>query len=231
MATNPKISIVGAGPGSSDYVTPIARRTVQNSDVVIGADRVLTLFADDIKAEVMKLTAKNMRATLRQAVELAYEGKRVAILSTGDPGFSGLLKTFLKLTDMKNIEISVIPGISSIQVCSARLRMAWDNVELFTFHEGAKASEKERLSEAISEGRTAMLLPDAKDFSPSDVAKFLLSRGLDEDIPVFVCQNLTLNDEAIVDSTLIDVSKSTFDSLCVMVITPEKFSAHNVQKA
>ncbi len=221
MATNPKISIVGAGPGSPDYVTPAARRSVQNADVVIGAERVLTLFADDIKAEARKLTAKNMRATLKQAVELAYEGKAVVILSTGDPGFSGLLKTFLKITDMKNFEISVIPGISSIQVCAARLGIAWDNVELFTFHEGPNPGDKERLVKAINEGRTVMLLPDAKDFSPPDVANFLLSRGIDGNMKVFICENLTLNNETIVESILTDTAKSTFDSLCVMVIKPK----------
>lgn len=221
MAKNPKISIVGAGPGSPDYVTPIARKTVQSADVVIGAERTLTVFAGDIKAEARKLTAKNMRATLKQAIELAHEGKVVAVLSTGDPGFSGLLKTFSRIVDIDNIEINVIPGISSIQVCAARVGIAWDNVELFTFHEGANPSEKERLVKAINEGRTAMLLPDAKDFSPSDVAEFLLGRGIDENTQVFICENLTLNNETIIESILIDASKSAFGSLCVMVIKPK----------
>lgn len=43
-----KISIVGAGPGSADYVTPIAKKTVGNAQVVIGAERALELFAGDI---------------------------------------------------------------------------------------------------------------------------------------------------------------------------------------
>ncbi|HLN44917.1 MAG TPA: precorrin-6y C5,15-methyltransferase (decarboxylating) subunit CbiE [Candidatus Sulfotelmatobacter sp.] len=222
MATNPKISIVGAGPGSPEYVIPIARRAVQDADIVIGADRTLILFADDIKAEARKLTAKNMRETLRQAVELVYEGKNVVILSTGDPGFSGLLKTFSKIVDTRNIEINVIPGISSVQVCAARLGIAWDNVELFTFHEGAKATEKERLAKSVTEDRTVMLLPDAKDFSPADVAKFLLNHGIDENTQVFVCENLTLNNERIVESTLKDASKADFGSLCVMAIVPKE---------
>jgi cobalt-precorrin-7 (C5)-methyltransferase len=215
-----KISIVGAGPGSEDYVTPIARRTVQNADVIVGADRALTLFADDIRHETMKLTAKTMKDALRQAVELAKKGKSVAILSTGDPGFSGLLKTFLKFNKGKDFEIEVIPGISSVQVCAARLGMPWDNVELFTFHEGATAKEKKNLAKAVETGRTVMLLPDAMDFSPSDVAKSLLKRGVGETTPAFVCENLTLDDEKISKSTLGEVSKSVFGSLCVMVIKP-----------
>ena len=215
-----RISIVGAGPGSEDYITPIARKTVQDADVVVGADRALTLFADDIKHETMKLTAKTMKDALRQAVDLAKKGKSVAILSTGDPGFSGLLKTFLKFNKGRDFEIVVIPGISSVQVCAARLGMPWDDTEFFTFHEGATAKEKESLAKAVENGRTVILLPDANYFSPADVARFLMKRGVSEKTPTFVCENLTLSGERVVKSTLGEVAKAVFGSLCVMVIKP-----------
>jgi cobalt-precorrin-7 (C5)-methyltransferase len=215
-----KISIVGAGPGSEDYVTPIAKKTVQNASVIIGAERALVLFADDIKGETMKLTAKTMHASLKQAVELAQKGKSVVVLSTGDPGFSGLLKTFSKVAEGRDVEIEVVPGISSVQVCAARLGMPWDETEMFTFHEGATAEERERLAKTVKSGRTVMLLPDAKSFSPADVATFLITKGVDPHTTAFVCENLTLSDERILTSTLSDVSTGSFSSLCVMVIKP-----------
>ncbi len=215
-----KISIIGAGPGSEEYVTPIARRIVQNADVVVGADRALILFADDVKGETIKLTAKTMNAALKQTVELARKGRSVTILSTGDPGFSGLLRTFSRIARGQDIEVDVVPGVSSVQVCAARLQMPWDDVEFFTFHEGATAREKESLAKAVENGRTVMLLPDAKGFCPADVAKFLMKRGVTETTPAFVCENLTLSDERVVKSTLGEVSKAVFGSLCVMVIKP-----------
>ncbi len=215
-----KISIIGAGPGSEDYVIPIVRRTVQNADVTVGSDRALALFADDIKHETMKLTAKTMKSSLREAVDLAKQGKSVAILSTWDPGFSGLLKTFLKFNKGRDFEIEVVPGISSVQVCAARLGLPWDEAEFFTFHEGATAKEKRRLAKAVTNGRTVILLPDAKNFSPSDIAKFLLRCNVDEKTQVFVCENLTLDDEKVVKGTLGEVTKSVFGPLCVMVLKP-----------
>jgi cobalt-precorrin-7 (C5)-methyltransferase len=215
-----RISIVGAGPGAEDYVTPIAKKTVRDADVVVGADRALVLFADDIKGETMKLTAKTMNSSLKQAVELAKKGRSVAILSTGDPGFSGLLRTFSRIVRGQDIEINVVPGISSVQVCAARIGMPWDETELFTFHESASSDEKERLAGAVGEGRTIMLLPEAKSFAPADVAKFLMKRGVSEKTSVFICENLTLSDERVVKSTLSEVSKAVFGSLCVMVIKP-----------
>ncbi len=66
-----------------------ARKTVQQAEVVIGAQRSLNLFTEDIKGETMVLTAKNLNSALKFAVESAEKGKNVALLSTGDPGFSG----------------------------------------------------------------------------------------------------------------------------------------------
>ena len=86
-----KINIVGVGPGSPDYVTPAARKTVQQAQVVIGAQRSLNLFTADIKGENVVLTAKNLQDALKQAAESVKDGKNVALLSTGDPGFSGLI--------------------------------------------------------------------------------------------------------------------------------------------
>ena len=215
-----KITIIGAGPGSEDYVTPIARKTVMNADVVVGADRALILFADDIRGETVKLTAKTMNAALKQTVELAKKGRSVAILSTGDPGFSGLLRTFSRINRGQDTEVDVIPGISSIQVCAARLGIPWDDVELFTFHEGATVKEKENLSKALENGRTVILLPDAKNFSPPEIAKFLLKRGISQKTEAFICENLTLNEEKITRSTIREIVNAVFASLCVMVIKP-----------
>ena len=44
----------------------------------------------------MVLTAKNLQGALKYAAESAKNGKNVALLSTGDPGFSGLLHTILE---------------------------------------------------------------------------------------------------------------------------------------
>jgi cobalt-precorrin-7 (C5)-methyltransferase len=215
-----KISIVGAGPGSPDYVTPIARKTVQNAQLVVGAERALSLFKDDIKGETLKLTAKNIDEVLRRAVEQAEKGKTIALLSTGDPGFSGLLRTFLKTAGTKKVELDVVPGVSSIQVCAARLGISWDEVCLFSFHEGTSLEEKKKLLSAVKNRNDVMLLPDPKAFAPAEVAKYLIDGGVAESTLAFICENLTLANERLTKSTLKEISVASFGSLCVMVIRP-----------
>jgi cobalt-precorrin-7 (C5)-methyltransferase len=214
-----KINIVGVGPGSPDYVTPIARRTVQQADVVIGAQRSLNLFTADIKGESVVLTAKNLNDNLKHAAESVKNGKTVALLSTGDPGFSGLLHTVLESNLFTIDEVNVVPGVSSIQACAARLNVSWDNARMFTFHEG-KVSEdqKEKLISAFQCGRTILLLPDARSFAPKDIASLLIQTGADKKTPAYICENITLENEKVTSSTLEKISNQSFGSLCVMVI-------------
>jgi cobalt-precorrin-7 (C5)-methyltransferase len=213
-----KLSVVGIGPGSLDYITPAARKVVQDAAVVVGAERSLSLFRKDIKGEAVALTAKNVTEVLKYATKSAEKGKTVALLSTGDPGFSGLLRSILKKTRGKNVEINVIPGVSSIQACAARLCMCWDEMSLFSFHKGTTAEKKAQLAKAVSEGKDIMLLPDPKAFPPREIAGFLIKAGLDKETPVFVCESLTLSGERVVESTLERVSMLDFNALCVMVI-------------
>ena len=213
-----KLSVIGIGPGSPEYITAAARQAVQDAEVVVGAERSLKLLETDIKGESITLTARNVAEMLKRAVESVEKGKTVALLSTGDPGFSGLLGSILKYTRGRNVKVNVIPGVSSMQACAARLCMCWDEISLFTFHKGATAEKKAQLLKAVREGRDVMLLPEPKAFGPREIARFLLKSGLDKETPVFVCERLTLSDERIVKSTLEQAATLDFDALCVMVI-------------
>ncbi|MDR2203312.1 MAG: precorrin-6y C5,15-methyltransferase (decarboxylating) subunit CbiE [Nitrososphaerota archaeon] len=214
-----KLDIVGTGPGSVDYVMPLARKIVSDAQIVIGAQRSLDLFNKDIPCETYVLTAKNLNELLKYAVESNRKGKAVVILSTGDPGFSGLLKTVLNTRLITLSEINVTPGISVIQVCAAKLGLSWDDACLFTFHQGnADVLKKTELIACLKAGKDIMLLPDAKAFAPKQIAAYLLDAGFSSDMVVFICENVTLSDERIVKSSLGSVSVLEFGTLCVMVI-------------
>jgi len=214
-----KLNIVGVGPGSPDYVTPASKKAVAKAELVIGAQRSLALFPGEIKGEKAVLTAKNLQALLIRAAEAVKAGKEVALLSTGDPGFSGLLHTALESGLFAPEDITVVPGVSVIQVCAARLGISWDNARLFTFHEGNVSDDaKSKLVSAYQCGRTIMLLPAPKGFTPKDIGALLLETGADPKTEVYICENVTLEDEKITQTTLEKTANQSFGSLCVMVI-------------
>ena len=192
---------------------------MQRAQLVIGAQRSIALFTDDIRGEKRLITAKNLAEILKEAAQAVKSGKNVALLSTGDPGFSGLLHTVQESGLFNTEEINVIPGVSSIQACAAKVNLSWDNTRLFTFHEGqVSVSQKGKLVSAYQSGQTIMLLPDAKSFAPKDIASLLIEIGANKDTVVYICENLTLENERITSTTLEELQGQTFGSLSVMVI-------------
>ncbi|MEM4576251.1 MAG: precorrin-6y C5,15-methyltransferase (decarboxylating) subunit CbiE [Candidatus Nezhaarchaeales archaeon] len=218
-----KIYIVGAGPGDPDYVTPIARKMVRQAELVIGSERAVKLFNNDVRGEVIILDSRNFREVMVYAVERARSGANVVMVSTGDPGFAGLLGTFIKSFGTKlDVEVDVIPGVSVIQVCAAKLKICWDDAVLISLHEGATEEKRRRLAGAVKSGKTVILLPNTRSFTVRDVVKYLLSEGVDEETIAYVCEDLTLSSERIVKATLRELMSYEGSSLCVMVITPRR---------
>lgn len=208
-----KIYIIGIGPGSSEYLTKKAVDTVKTSDYTVGSTRAIDLF-DDVNNKIA-FNVKDLLDKLEKGVDLAIEGNTVSILSTGDPGFSGVLNTVLRIANEKNFpeeKIGVIPGISSLQLAAARNHIQWDNANVMTFH---GRENIEDILKVINNGKTTIALPSKK---VRDMAQFLLDNGVDEHREVVVCERLSYDDEKIVRSTLKDIANSEFTYMCIMVI-------------
>lgn len=208
-----KIYIIGIGPGSSEYLTKKAVDTVKTSDYTVGSTRAIDLF-DDVNNKIA-FNVKDLLDKLEKGVDLAIEGNTVSILSTGDPGFSGVLNTVLRIANEKNFpeeKIEVIPGISSLQLAAARNHIQWDNANVMTFH---GRENIEDILKVINNGKTTIALPSKK---VRDMAQFLLDNGVDEHREAVVCERLSYDDEKIVRSTLKDIANSEFTYMCIMVI-------------
>lgn len=208
-----KIFIIGIGPGSSEYLTKKAIDTVKASDYTVGSTRAIDLF-EDVNNKIT-FNVGDLLEKLEKGVDLAIKGDTVSILSTGDPGFSGVLNTVLRIANDKNFpkeNIEVIPGISSLQLAAARNYIQWDNANVMTFHGRENIQD---ILEVINNGKPTIALPSRK---VRDMAQFLLDNGVDENRKVVVCERLSYDDEKIVASTLKDIANSEFTYMCIMVI-------------
>ncbi len=210
-----KIYIIGIGPGSSEYLTKKALDTVKMSDYTVGSTRAIDLF-DDVQNKIA-FNVKELLETLEHGVQLAVDGNTVSILSTGDPGFSGVLNTVLRISDEKGFSkdnIEVIPGISSLQLAAARCHIQWDNANVMTFH---GRENIEDILPVINNGKTTIALPSRK---VKDMAQFLLDNGVEAKRKVTVCERLSYPDEKIVSTTLDCIADSEFTYMCIIVIYP-----------
>ena len=124
--TGGKIMLVGLGPGSHDHLTARARAAIAEADTIIGYVTYIRLVADLLEGkEVIK---KSMTEELDRAIEAferARQGKKVALISSGDAGVYGMAgPTFEVLfqagwTPESGIEVEIIPGASALNTCAA----------------------------------------------------------------------------------------------------------------
>ncbi|MCK9152327.1 cobalt-precorrin-7 (C(5))-methyltransferase [Methanobacterium alcaliphilum] len=207
-----KLFVAGIGPGSADFVTPAAKKAVKTAEITMGSERALDLFPE--ANEIIILNVKDVQEKLELAVDLVKKERSVCVLSTGDPGFSGVLKPIQRIIAEKGIEIDleVIPGISSLQLCAARAELPWDSADLMTFHGREDFSE---ILKILDNGRPTITLPSR---STKDMAQFLLDNGINPSRKVTVCERMSYPDEKMVTGTLKEIAKSEFTYMCVMII-------------
>ena len=118
------IAVAGLGPGDAALVTPEVTAALAEATDVVGyipyvarvAPRAgLTLHPSDNRVELD-------RAAL--ALELAAEGRRVVIVSSGDPGVfamaSALFETVEARSDRQDTDIRILPGITAMLAAAAR---------------------------------------------------------------------------------------------------------------
>lgn len=122
-----RLDIVGLGPGDAAYLTPDARDALVQATDAVGYDLYLDLAGDLIVGAMrhaLPLGAEEARVKL--ALDLAAKGRRVALISSGDPGIYAMGAPLFEMLERINkpawnrIAIHVRPGISAMQMAAAR---------------------------------------------------------------------------------------------------------------
>ncbi|NMG16016.1 precorrin-3B C(17)-methyltransferase [Aromatoleum bremense] len=121
-----KISLVGIGPGSLDHLTPAARTAILDADTVIGYATYIKLVEPLLAGK--EVIRKSMTEEIDRAIEAlarAREGRKVALISSGDAGVYGMAgPTYEVLFEAgwnpeSDIAVEVIPGASALNSCAA----------------------------------------------------------------------------------------------------------------
>ena len=125
--SNGKLYLVGLGPGDAGHLTPAANAAITESDELVGYRFYIDQVSDAAAGKVshsMELGQELERAAL--AVDIAYSGKTVAVVSSGDAGIYGMAgPVFRVLTDRRwdgqSPAVETVPGVSALQSAAALL--------------------------------------------------------------------------------------------------------------
>ncbi len=120
------ISIVGLGPGALSMQTPQATEALAAATDLVG----YSTYLDRVPPRPGQVRhASDNRVELdraRHALSLAVEGRRVAVVSSGDSGVFAMASAVFEAleagpAEWRALDIEVVPGISAVFAAAARL--------------------------------------------------------------------------------------------------------------
>lgn len=203
-----RISIVGVGM-SAATVTREGYEAIQQADVLVGAKRMLAMFAylgkpvcdaylpDDVAAAIESETAS-----------------RFAVLVSGDTGFySGAAGLVKRLNIYQPV---ILPGISSVSYFFAKCGMPWQEAKLISCHGQSSsivdAVRRNHLTFALTGGNVDVL------------ARRLVSAGFEE-LFATVGEDLGAADERIFKLTVGELACVPSGALAVLLVENPGFDA------
>jgi cobalt-precorrin-7 (C5)-methyltransferase len=150
---------VGAGP---QMLTAQAAQTIAQARLIYGSERAIDLVREHINPDCKVRVIEDYK----KLHDLAEDA---VVLSTGDPMLSGL--GYLKGR--------VIPGISSLQVACARLKISQLKVVPITVH--GRSLDPDAIAFELRRGKCVFLLTDDSTDLQS-LCRYLESQGLHKEV-------------------------------------------------
>jgi cobalt-precorrin 5A hydrolase / precorrin-3B C17-methyltransferase len=124
--TQGKLTVVGTGPGSKQWMSPEVRATILAATDLVGYHTYLDLVKDlSVGKECHGSDNRVELDRSRLALDLAASGKNVVVVSSGDPGIFAMAAAVLEVLDKEanpawqTIDLQINPGISAMQAAAA----------------------------------------------------------------------------------------------------------------
>ena len=115
---------MGFGSGGYEHMTAKAIDVIKNADIITGYTtyvEMLKKFFPDKEYVATPMTKEMDRC--RMAIDLAAEGKTVAMVSSGDSGIYGMAGILLEIANEKqsDVEIETVPGVTAASAAASVL--------------------------------------------------------------------------------------------------------------
>ncbi len=207
------ITIVGCGPGSKNYLTTAARREIERSELLVASRAVLARLGP-LNARLITI-GKDISEALELLEKEVRVGEQPVVAVSGDPGISSFARLVVQRFGRDNC--TVIPGISSLQVCYARLGLDWTR----SFVVNAHGREPDEDFSLAAQFRTIAVLNGGTG-GKEWILKFL--QATDYTYRVWLCENMTLAGENVRELTPESLERVDSESLSIFVLVEKEDS-------
>lgn len=206
----PAVSVVGVIGG--DVFGRAARTAIELADVLVGSPRHLAWFPGDCHpnpAERIELVGP-LPPLIQQMAEHRAAGRRVCVLSSGDPGFFGITRLLAERFGPSGVAIH--PAPSSVSLAWAAAGMTWDDADIVSAHGRSLA---DAVAGAVRSSKVAVLT--APSNPPEALGKELLAAGCGPR-QVMVASCIGESNERIIHTDLDGLAAGQFDPMSVVLL-------------
>ncbi len=229
-----KLSIVGIGPGSMEYVNAKARKLISDADIIVaGSDRMLEL-SDEIRKEeknCKEYTSFKSYKTIdiinfiKEKFENSQDSSAVVLMS-GDTGFySGTQSLYKHIEAMaKNsenilhkVDMQIVPSISSISYLASRYNISWHDMKIVSLH-----GRTGHLAHELKTNKKVFVISSG-GMETSDIISELIDKGF-EDCDIYIGENMSYPEEVLCYGKVADFKEHKFLELCSMIIINQNAS-------
>ncbi len=224
------LAVVGVGPGKAEWRTPEAEAMIAAATDLVG----YSLYMDMLGGLAAGRTRHDFalgeeQARVRRALDLAAEGRRVALVCSGDAGIYAMAALVFeeieraRRDDWRRVEIEVAPGVSAMQAAAARAGapLGHDFCAVSLSDLLTPWPVIERRLKAAAEGDFVLAL-----YNPaSRRRRHQLARARDillehraADTPVVLARNLGREGESVRVTTLAELAPGMADMLTLVLV-------------
>lgn len=123
-----RLSVIGLGPGAAEHMTPAVRRALDEAQDLLGYETYVRM-AEPLRDDQVRHCSDNREELqrARHAFELAASGRRVVVISSGDPGVFAMAAAVLEALEeaeapasWQTVELQVLPGVSAALATAAK---------------------------------------------------------------------------------------------------------------
>ena len=200
-----QVTLAALGGGTPETMTAGCTAALEQAGCVIGARRLLEQLPRGCTEN--RIAAINPEAILD---EILRQNTDCAVVYSGDTGFYSGARGLLPLLEKAGIPARVLPGVSSVQLLSARLGRPWQDWNLVSAH-GTECG----VLAAVSAGRPAFFLTGGV-LGPAEICRRLTEAGLGT-LPVVIGERLSYPDEAVTAGTAQELAAGTYAPLSVLL--------------
>ncbi|MFG1685749.1 precorrin-2 C(20)-methyltransferase [Nonomuraea sp. NPDC049269] len=117
-----EVTVVGLGPAGRPWLTPEAQEALAAATDLVGYGPYVDRVAPNPRQRRHRTDNRVEAERARHALDLAREGARVAVVSSGDPGVFAMASAVLEAAvDFPDVPVRVVPGLTAAQAVASRV--------------------------------------------------------------------------------------------------------------